>query len=145
MQRQRYRTRSVGLRERPVPFWAWALVAGGLISAIPTWGQGGPGQPGAGGQTGAEQAQAPSTPVPEMVRPRSNTPTLPEGNDGSSMPAPRSENPQVGGSGRPVPDRGVIAPPVSGVTPVIPPPVAGTMPVIPPPGSAGGDRSVVPK
>ena len=97
-------------------------------------------------QTGTA-TPAPDQTLPEVVRPRTDTPTLPRGNDGSTMTQPRSEDPQVGGTTRPIPDSGVIAPPVSGLgtTPVIRPPATGSMPVIPPPGTAGGEKGVVPK
>ena len=121
-------------RETALPWWALALLALAATAALPSLAQTGSATP------------APEQTLPEVVRPRPDTPTLPPGNDGNTTVQPRSENPQVGG-GRPVPDNGVIAPPVSGMgtTPVIPPPATGTMPVIPPPGSAGGQRGVVPK
>lgn len=133
MQLARHRAKATGLQQRPVHWWGWVLVAGGLIAAVPSWGQGG-------------VPQSPGGVVPEAVRPRSSSPTIPQGNDGSVMPVPKSDDTQVNG-GRPVPDRGVIVPPISGMgtTPVIRPPAAGGMPVIPPPGSAGGDKGVVPK
>ena len=86
--------------------------------------------------------------VPELVKPRSAGPTLPPGRDGTTTPQPRSESPQTdAGSNRPIPDNGVIAPPVSGLgsPSVIKPPAQGTMPIIPPPGSSGGVTGVVPK
>ena len=129
-----YWGRPIGVKDRPSPWWAWGLVAGGLIAAMPTWGQGGVDFAASSGETGATQAQAPSAAVPEVVRPRSEAPTIPRGNDGMVIPAPRSDDPEVSGAGRPIPDSGVIAPPRGGV-----------MPIIPPPGSVGGDRSVVPK
>ncbi len=87
------------------------------------------------------------TAVPEVVQPKTDSPTLPPSRaDGPSTPQPRSENPLANsGAARPIPDSGVITPPPTNTTPVIRPPATGTMPVIPPPGSAGGDRSVVPK
>ena len=73
--------------------------------------------------------------VPEQVEPR----TLPPGAGGEQgLTTPRSETP--------IPDNGVVAPPVTGGnSPVIRPPATGTMPVIRPPGSPGGDPTVVPK
>ena len=80
-----------------------------------------------------------SQPVPEVVRPQSQSPTL--------VPGGPPGGPDAGAGGRPIPDNGVIVPPVSGAgsTTVIRPPSVGSMPVIVPPGSPGGDRSVVPK
>ncbi len=117
-------------------WWVLALLAmAAAVAALPSWAQTGTATP------------TPDQTLPEVVRPRPSTPTLPRGNDGSTMTAPRSEDPQVGGTTKPIPDSGVIAPPVSGLgtTPVIRPPATGTMPVIPPPGSAGGEKGVVPK
>ena len=87
--------------------------------------------------------------IPEVVRPRSDTPTLPPGagNDRSITP-PRTENPLAGNEGvRPVPDNGVIAPPPAamGSGMVIRPPASDDRSVVPAPGSPGGDRSVAPR
>ena len=84
-----------------------------------------------------------SQPVPEVVRPQSQSPTLPPSGPPSGPPG----GPDAGTGGRPIPENGVIVPPVSGAgsTTVIRPPSVGSMPVIVPPGSPGGDRSVVPK
>ncbi len=98
----------------------------GLLLAVPVWAQS----------------------VPEVVRPRSDSATIPPGPSDGPMPPPRSENPLAeSGAARPVPDSGVITPPVSGLgsTTVIRPPTDGAMPVIPPPGSPGGEQGVVPK
>lgn len=124
-QRLRARTPIVAMR-RPANFtpgWVWAAFAIGLLGSMPVWAQ--------------------TTVVPER-----EAPTLPPGAGGDrELSRPNSEVPAAPLDGsRPVPDRGMVArPPVNGSTPVIRPPVAGTMPVIPPPGSAGGDKSVVPK
>lgn len=105
----------------------WVVAVAGLLLAVPVWAQS----------------------VPEIVRPQSPAPTIPPNPADGAAPRPRSENPLTdSGPVRPIPDGGVIAPPVSGLgapTPVIRPPAEGAMPVIPPPGSPGGDRSVVPK
>lgn len=123
--RLRVRVRVAAMR-RPAnlpPWWIWAAFVVGLLGSMPVWAQ--------------------TTVVPER-----EAPTLPPGAGGDQgLSRPDSEAPAAPLDGsRPVPDRGVVAPPpMSGSTPVIRPPVAGTMPVIPPPGSAGGDKSVVPK
>ena len=103
-------------------WWIWAILAIGVLGSV--------------------SALAQSTVVPER-----EAPTLPPGAGGDQgLTTPRSETPGTPLDGtRPVPDRGVVAPPMSGSTPVIRPPSVGTMPVIPPPGSAGGDKSVIPK
>ena len=121
-------------KARVVPWWAWALVAAGVLAAMPSWGQASIQTSPVPDAGGTAQGVAPGSQVPEVVKP-------PLGG------GVRSDNPQVGGGVRPVPDNGVIVPPpdVSGTTPVIRPPAAGTMPVIPPPGSAGGTPGVVPK
>ena len=123
--RSRARARVVAMRRSAnlTPWWVWAAFAIGLIGSMPVWAQ--------------------TTVVPEQ-----EAPTLPPGAGGDQgISRPNSEVPATPLDGsRPVPDRGVVVPPsAGGSTPVIRPPVAGTMPVIPPPGSAGGDRSVVPK
>ena len=95
--------------------------------------------------------------VPEVVKPRIDSPALPS-TEGKALPQPRSENPLApNGAAKPVPDPGVVAgtqeqpqsavikPPVIGTMPVIPPPSTGGMPVIPPPGTLGGERGVQPK
>lgn len=77
--------------------------------------------------------------VPEVVKPQSQSPTIPP-SGGANGATPRSENPLTDGGGvRPIPDSGVIRPPASSgeTTPVIKPPATGTMPVIPPPGATG--------
>jgi hypothetical protein len=133
--KRRARVAAVAQRRDMTVAW-WALITLALAAAAaPSWGQTGSATP------------TPDPTLPEVVRPRSDTPTLPPGNDGRTTAQPRSENPQVEGNVRPVPDSGVIAPPVSGMgtTPVIRPPATGTMPVIPPPGAAGGEKGVVPK
>jgi hypothetical protein len=104
-------------------WWLGAALAAGLLAAMP--------------------ARAQNTTVPER-----EAPTIPPGAGGDQgLSTPRSETPSAPLDGaRPVPDRGVIAPPPMGGSPsVIRPPAVGTMPVIPPPGSAGGDKSVIPK
>ena len=115
--------------ERPAlaPWMVWAGLAAGLLAAAPVWGQ----------------------TIPEVVKPRTDAPTLPpgSGND-QGLTRPRSENPlPQAGTARPLRDSGVIAPPVSGLgsTAIIKPPATDGMPIIPPPGSPGGDRAVVPK
>ena len=126
------RARAIARQRQVVPWWAWALVACGVVAGMPSWGQ------------GTVQPTSPSA-VPEVVRPRSDTGTIPPGNDGG-VSRPRSENPLAGGDTvRPVPDNGVITPPATGGGAVIRPPVSGVMPIIPPPGSAGGVGGVVPK
>ena len=122
----------VAVRERIVPWWAWMLVAAGAVAGMPSWGQ------------GSVAPAAPNAAVPEVVRPQGEGATIPPGNDGG-VPRPRSENPLAGDVVRPVPDNGVIAPPVTGGGAVIRPPVAGVTPIIPPPGSSGGASGVVPK
>ncbi len=123
--RSRAGARVIAMR-RPAnvtPWWIWAASAIALLGSMPVWAQ--------------------TTVVPER-----QAPTLPPGAGGDQgLSRPNSEAPAAPLDGsRPVPDRGVVAPPsTSGSTPIIRPPVAGTMPVIPPPGSAGGDKSVVPK
>ncbi len=110
-------------RQELMPWWIWAALAIGLLRLTPAW------------------AQTP-------VVPEREAPTLPPGAGGDrELSTPRSETPEAPlGNVRPMPDGGVLAPPpVGGATPVIRPPATGTMPVIPPPGSAGGDKSVVPK
>ena len=104
------------------PWWLWAIFSIGLLCTMPVHAQ--------------------STVVPER-----QAPTLPPGAGGDQgLSTPRSETPTAPLDGtRPVPDQGVMTPPVGGSTPVIRPPSVGTMPVIPPPGSPGGDKSVVPK
>ncbi len=123
--RSRARARAIAMRWPAdlTPWWIWVAFAVGLLGSMPVWAQ--------------------STAVPER-----EAPTLPPGAGGDQgISRPDSETPAAPLDGsRPVPDRGVLAPPpLSGSTPIIRPPVAGTMPVIPPPGSAGGDKSVVPK
>lgn len=149
--RQNLRMRArvaVRRKDAVVPWWAWALVAGGVMAAMPSVAQSGGSTSPVPGAQGSVEGTAPSGQVPEVIKPPGSA-TLPQGNDGSVAPQPRSENPQVGGDGaRPIPDTGVIAPPANGAnasTPVIRPPVAGSMPVIPPPGSPGGERGVIPK
>lgn len=116
----------VAQRQPEMPYraywWLWATLAAGLLAAMPAWAQ--------------------STAVPER-----QGPTIPPGAGGDrDLSTPRSETPSAPLDGaRPIPDRGVVAPPSTGSTPVIRPPAVGTMPVIPPPGSAGGDKSVIPK
>ena len=149
---RRLRARAEARRQDSVmPWWAWALLAGGLIAAMPTFAQT-DASPGAGtlspvpGVQGPAEGAAPTGQVPEVVKPLGSA-TLPPGNDSGTGGVPLSENPQVGG-GRAIPDSGVIVPPVNGTvatTPVIRPPSTGTTPVIPPPGSPGGERGVVPK
>jgi hypothetical protein len=120
---RRHSARAMAARQRPeAPWWLWAALAAGLLAAMPAWAQ--------------------STAVPER-----QAPTIPPGAGGDrGLSTPRSETPSAPLDGaRPIPDRGVVAPPSTGSTPVIRPPAAGTMPVIPPPGSAGGDKSVIPK
>lgn len=83
--------------------------------------------------------------VPDVVRPGSNSLSLPP--SGSAQPAPRvtSESPlAVTPPVSPVPDRGIVAPPASGTgsPAVIAPPAGGTMPIIPPPGT--GTMQVIP-
>ncbi len=120
----RARFRVIAMRQGTVmPWWFWAALAVGLLGAIP--------------------ARAQATAVPER-----EAPTLPPGAGGDQgLSTPRSERPAAPLDGeRPVPDRGVMAPPpVGGATPVIRPPSTGTMPIIAPPGSPGGDKTVVPK
>lgn len=121
----RTRVRMIAMR-RPAElalWWFWAIFAAGLLSLAPV--------------------RAQTAVVPER-----EAPTLPPRAGGDQeLSTPRSETPEAPLDGsRPVPDRGVVTPPsVGGSTPVIRPPSVGTMPVIPPPGSAGGDKSVVPK
>ena len=121
-----YRRMCAAEESKGQAWWTVWFVAGAMIAATtPSWGQG---------------------TVPEVVRPPSGAATIPPGNDGAAGHAPRTDNPQVGGGGlRPVPDTGVIAPPVTGGGAVIRPPATGAMPVIPPPGSTGGSPRVVPK
>lgn len=117
-------------------WWGLAVVVGGVMAVVPGWAQVGSQVPGT----------APA--VPEVVNPSTSAPTLPQGNDDTLTPVPRSDNSQVGGGGaRPVPDNGVIAPPVPGAgsAMVIKPPVTGSMPVIRPPGTSGGVGGGVPK
>jgi len=123
MQTGAYRAQAMAVRQQPItPWWLWAAMAAGVLGAMP--------------------ARAQGTVVPER-----EAPTIPPGAGGDqSLSRPRSENPSTPLDGaRLIPDRGVVAPPTAGSTPVIRPPTMGTMPVIPPPGSAGGDKSVVPK
>lgn len=105
----------------------WVLLVAGLLLSVPVWAQS----------------------VPEVVRPRSESPILPPGPSDGPAPRPRSENPLAeSGVGRPIPDTGVITPPASALgspTTVIRPPADSAMPVIPPPGSAGGAPGVVPR
>ena len=112
-------------RAQPAAWWVWALASAALLPALPALAQ---------------------QPVPEVVKPPAgDSATIPQ-TPGSSGGRPLSENPLVdGGRTKPVPDTGVIPPPVTGTMPVIKPPATASMPVIPPPGSAGGDRTVVPK
>lgn len=115
----RRRARAIALArpaEAVVPWWAWAVVAAGLMAAaLPAVAQ-------TGGASGA-----PGGAVPDKIAPP------------SAGPMPRSEGAMVGGELRPVPDSGVIKPPVAGSAGsgmVLQPPVSGTMPVIPPPAAA---------
>jgi len=115
--------KAMAVQQQPVTsWWLWAALAVGVLGAMPAWAQG--------------------TVIPER-----EAPTIPPGAGGDQgLSRPRSENPSTPLDGaRPLPDRGVVAPPAAGSTPVIRPPTTGTMPVIPPPGSAGGDKSIVPK
>jgi len=119
--------RAAALQQRPdaqrgLHRWLWVSLTAGLLAAAPAWAQ--------------------TTVVPER-----EAPTIPPGAGGDQgLSRPRSENPSTPLDGaRPVPDRGVVAPPAAGSTPVLRPPTTGSMPVIPPPGSAGGDKSVIPK
>ena len=125
---------AVQRRETVVPWWLWALVAAGLIAAMPSWAQS-TATPPVPGVQGPAVGAAPQEQVPEVVKPR-------PGQDGT----PRADQPQVDGA-KPIPDSGVITPPASsaGSSAVIRPPATGTMPIIPPPGSLGGQGGVVPK
>lgn len=120
--------RAVAMRRRqePASWWVLAALATAVLAA----------------SAGAAGAQAPV--VPDRVDP---APTLPPGAGGDrGSPVPRSETPLAPDTGaRPLPDSGVVTPPVAGSTPIIRPPATGQMPVIAPPGSPGGDRTVVPK
>lgn len=106
---------SVGKQTRGLAPWVlWVGLAVGTSIAAPVGAQG----------------------IPDVVRPRSDSPTLPPGagNDRqlaqprSESPSPRVETPP------PVPDRGIITPPVSGLgsTTVIRPPATDAMPIIRP-------------
>ena len=88
-------------QDRRVPWWAWALFAAGLVSGMPSWGQ------------GSLQPTSPSV-VPEVVRPRGEAPSA--GDARRALPDNGVIAPPVTGGGA------VIRPPVGGVMPIIPPP-----------------------
>ncbi len=121
VQQQRARFQVCTLR-RPAKLASWWILAAGLLGSISVW------------------AQA-------LAAPEQETPASPRTGGDQELSTPQGGTPAAPSDGsRPVPDRGVVAPPpVGGSTPVIRPPSMGTMPVIPPPGSPGGDKSIVPK
>lgn len=124
MARQKAIRAAAEQRDPTVLLLVWALVMSVLMLSVPAFSQ---------------------APVPEVIKPRSDAPTLPPSSNGTATPQPRSENPLTQNGTRPIPDSGVIAPPPSlGQTPVIKPPAESNTPVIPPPGTSGGDK-VVPR
>lgn len=121
----------------PLRGWPWGVLAVGLAIATLSAARAQPVVP--------DVVQPQTAPVvPEVVQPQTGNAVTPPSAGGGPATQPRSENPLVQGP-RPVPDNGVIAPPVQGVGPVLRPPATSDMPVIPPPGSPGGNRAVVPK
>lgn len=115
------------VRNHGVSWRVWTLAGASLLAAAPAFSQ---------------QAV-----VPEIVKPPIAGDSLtPPPTPGSQGGRSTSENPQVdGGRMRPIPDNGVLPPPVTGTMPVIKPPATTTMPIIPPPGTTGGEKGVVPK
>ena len=85
--------------------------------------------------------------VPVLAQSAPDSATLPPRPTDGAVPQPRSDNPLVDGGGvRPIPDSGVIKPPMTGLgsPAVIAPPATGTMPVIKPPIAGSEPKAVTP-